>query len=173
MPRTHGQAAKGGTGTYHAWRDMRRRCTDPSSADWVRYGERGITVCDRWDRFANFLADMGQRPHGVTLDRIDNNGNYEPDNCRWTTWHEQVHNRRSNRGERHPNAKLSVDDVFAIRFLAGIGATYRSIASEFDVSHANVGYIVRREAWRAPVDDGGDLVPARRRVTRDSCDLGT
>jgi hypothetical protein len=171
MPRTHGQAAKGGTGTYHAWRDMRRRCSDPSSADWVRYGGRGITVCSRWDRFEDFLADMGQRPDGVTLDRINNEGNYEPGNCRWTTWHEQVHNRRSNRGERHPNVKLSVDDVLAIRLMAGYGATYRRIASAFDVSHANVGYIVRREAWREPVDDGGDLQSARQRLTRDGRDL--
>jgi hypothetical protein len=167
VTRTHGQAARGGTGTYHAWRDMRRRCTDPSSADWVRYGGRGITVCSRWDRFDDFLADMGQRPDGVTLDRINNDGNYDPDNCRWTTWHEQGRNRRSNGGERHPNAELSVDDVFAIRFLAGYGATYRYIASEFGVSHANVGYIVRREAWRDPVEDDRQPQSARQRSTRD------
>jgi hypothetical protein len=134
---------------------MVRRCTNPSSADWPRYGGRGITVCNRWLRFEAFLTDMGQCPDDLTLDRINNDGNYEPGNCRWTTWEQQMRNRRSNRGERHPNARLSADDVLSIRRLAAYGATYRSIGSAFGVSHANVGYIVRKQAWldttRAPV----------------------
>jgi hypothetical protein len=150
MSRSHGQAGGGGTRTYHAWKSMVRCCTNPSSADWVRYGGRGITVCPRWHHFEDFLADMGPCPDNLTLDRINNEGNYEPGNCRWTTWQQQMLNRRSNRGERHPNAQLSVDDVWSIRRLARYGATYRSIASGFGVSHANVGYIVRREAWRKP-----------------------
>ena len=135
---------------------MLRRCTNPSSADWPRYGGRGITVCQRWHDFEAFVADMGSCPDGLTLDRINNEGNYEPDNCRWATWEQQMSNRRSNRGERHPNAKLTVDDVLSIRWMARHGATYRSIAAAFGVSHANVGYIVRREAWRQRVLDGGD-----------------
>jgi hypothetical protein len=126
---------------------MVRRCTNPSSADWVRYGGRGITVCLRWHRFEDFLADMGPCPDNLTLDRINNDGNYEPGNCRWTTWEQQMRNRRSNRGARHPNAKLTVDDALAIRYMARYGATQRSIASDFGVSHANVGYIVRGRAW--------------------------
>ncbi|MGA7988021.1 MAG: hypothetical protein WCB51_06440 [Candidatus Dormiibacterota bacterium] len=147
MPRTHGQAAGGGTRTYHAWKSMVRRCTNPSSADWPRYGGRGITVCNRWHRFENFLADMGPCPDDLTLDRINNDGNYEPGNCRWTTWEQQMRNRRPNNGPRHPSAKLTSDDVFAIRLMADYGATHRSIASAFGVSHANVGYVVRRTAW--------------------------
>jgi hypothetical protein len=129
---------------------MLMRCTNPSSADWVRYGGRGISVCPRWQRFENFFDDMGPCPDDLTLDRINNDGNYEPGNTRWTTWEQQVLNRRTYRGERHPNAKLSADDVFAIRLLARYGATHRSIGSGFGVSHANVGYVVRGEAWREP-----------------------
>ena len=135
---------------------MVRRCTNPSSADWLRYGGRGITVCSRWHRFEAFLADMGQCPDGLTLDRINNDGGYEPGNCRWTTWEQQVLNRRSNRGGRHANAKLAADDVLAIRLMARYGATYRSMASAFGVSSANVGQIVRGEAWRESIGDAGD-----------------
>jgi hypothetical protein len=150
---------------------MLNRCTNPSSTDWTRYGGRGITVCRRWHRFENFLADMGSCPDRLTLDRINNDGDYEPDNCRWATWEQQVLNRRSNRGERHPNSKLTADDVLSIRRMARYGTTYRSIASVFGVSHANVGYIVRGEAWHAPVVDAGAPGPARQRETGDGPQL--
>jgi len=146
---------------------MLSRCTNPSSADWARYGGRGITVCGRWHRFEDFLADMGSCPDGLTLDRINNEGNYEPGNCRWATWEQQVLNRRSNRGERHANAKLTADDVFCIRLLARYGATYRSTASVFGVSSANVGYIVRGQAWREPIEASGLAESARHHEAGD------
>jgi hypothetical protein len=144
----HGHAAGGGTPTYHAWSSMLQRCASATRSDWPRYGGRGITVDVRWRRFENFLADMGTCPPGLSLDRIDNDGNYEPGNCRWATFEQQTRNRRPNGGELHWNAKLTVPDVIAIRKLAASGMTHRALGSMFGVSHSNIGDIVRRQEWR-------------------------
>lgn len=76
---------------------MRQRCNDTNCPNYHKYGARGITVCDRWNDFARFLEDMGERPCGMTLGRIDNHKNYQPNNCRWETNSQQARNKRNTR----------------------------------------------------------------------------
>jgi len=86
-----------GTKTYCSWASMKQRCLNKKCNEYKDYGGRGITICREWMKFENFYEDMGERLEGKTLDRIDNNGNYEPNNCKWSTPKEQNNNNRHNR----------------------------------------------------------------------------
>jgi len=86
-----------GTSTYYSWYNMKKRCNDANHSSYKNYGGRGIKYLDRWESFCNFLEDMGPKPSGRSLDRVDNNGNYTPKNCRWATRSQQDNNSRRNR----------------------------------------------------------------------------
>lgn len=83
--------------TYSTWSSMMHRCNNPQRREYKNYGGRGISVCTRWSSFVEFKKDMGERPLGKVLDRINNDGNYEPDNCRWVTHKENCRNRSTAR----------------------------------------------------------------------------
>lgn len=102
---THGDS---GSPTYLSWKSMRARCLNEKSPDYPEYGGRGIKICRLWDSFERFLADMGERPVGKTLDRRENDGNYKPSNCKWSTPKEQANNRRPARPGRWPVSGASV-----------------------------------------------------------------
>lgn len=128
---------------------MKQRCHNPNQPHYGRYGGRGIQVCERWrNSFADFYADMGDPPGpGYSLDRIDNNGNYEPGNVRWATLAEQRKNQRAHEplgGEKHPMAKLTDDDVRAIR-LSSLGLS--KLAQAYGVDPRTIWAIRKRKTW--------------------------
>lgn len=122
---THGHAPRGAkTATYKAWEAMHRRCRLESQDSYPQYGGRGIAVCEQWASFEEFLADMGEKPVGMSLERKDSNGPYAPNNCRWATQKEQQRNRRGNRLLSHDGVTMTVAE-WAERI--GVGsATIRS-----------------------------------------------
>ena len=129
---------------YFVWHGMMRRCYNPARHEFKHYGGRGITVCERWHDFANFLADMGPRPAGPerwTLERINNDEGYCPSNCKWATYIEQCANKRS-----HAWNRLTREQAAAIR--ADPRRPYRVIAADYGVTRHMVGMIIRGDVWR-------------------------
>jgi len=118
--RTHGMTR---APEYGVWRDMLQRCTNPKCRAYRIYGARGITVCERWKSFENFFADMRNRPTSKhQIERKDNDGNYEPSNCKWATKKEQANNRRTNR-----NLTLSGKTMCVKEWSKLIGVTEKTI----------------------------------------------
>lgn len=117
---------------------MISRCTNPRVEAFKNYGGRGISICERWHSFTNFLADMGEAPDGMTIERIDNDANYEPGNCRWATYAEQ---RRNSRG-----TKLTEAGVRLIR--DNPSKKLRELADELGVSISTVHLVRKGKIWR-------------------------
>lgn len=93
---------------YNSWCQMKQRCFNPNCISYPNYGGRGIKICERWLKFENFYQDMGDRPEDKSLDRIDNDGNYEPNNCKWSTRKEQVNNRRPDKKHKARSNSLTL-----------------------------------------------------------------
>ena len=130
----HGCSPKSGrTPTYRSWDAAKERCFNPKKHDYASYGGRGITMCARWrNSFAHFLADMGERPPGTSLDRWpNNNGNYEPGNCRWATPKEQQANRR-------PTPFRIAIDAERLAHLRASGLSMQAIGNELGVCYETV-----------------------------------
>jgi hypothetical protein len=113
MASKHGHRNPVRTPTYVSWQHMKDRCYNEASEFFGQYGGRGIKVCHRWrTSFANFLADLGPRPEGTSLDRIDVHGDYQPENCRWATVTDQALNRRNSKLNRSRAAKRRRQSVY-------------------------------------------------------------
>jgi hypothetical protein len=138
----HGDNYKGfRTVEYTAWVNMKRRCDDPNFSKYRYHGGRGIRYCDRWWDFENFLADMGRKSSPeLTLERIDNNGDYTPENCRWESWTQQSRNRSY--------TKLTMEKAREIRGLERQGYSQRAMARMFDVTQATIWNVINNKTWK-------------------------
>lgn len=126
--------------TYRSWLAMRSRCKLDGRDNADRYKDMGITICDRWESFDNFLEDMGERPDGMTLDRYpDHSGNYGPENCRWATPTDQARNTR--------RSKLTLETATEVAILRLKGVSCKEISEKFGISESLPREIVKGRCW--------------------------
>lgn len=143
------------TPEYNVWIKIKQRCFNKNGKDYPDYGGRGITVCDRWLTFENFFSDMGERPSPTySIDRINNDGNYEPRNCRWATPNQQARNRRVRKldsypkGEQHGSSKISTKTVIKIRNVRKSSSlTYVELADRFKISKSQAHRLCMGQSW--------------------------
>ena len=136
---THGQS--GNTRTYKSWSHLKGRCLNPNDAAFKDYGGRGIAVCERWLRFENFYADMGECPKGHSIERVDVNGNYEPSNCVWLPLSLQMRNTRATR--------FTEEEIASIRSRLANGEKAKVLAREFGVADGHIRQIRGNHIWKA------------------------
>ena len=134
----HGRS---GSSEFAAWSTMLARCSNQNASSWPNYGGRGISVCERWRlSFESFMSDMGERTSPThSIDRIDNDGNYERGNCRWATSKQQAMNRRS--------SKLTPLAAILVKQLALRGAKHRSLAYAFGIAETYVTSVIHGSSW--------------------------
>ncbi len=132
----HGHASRGlKTATYFAWQDMKKRCSKPDNKYYSIYGGRGISVCDRWKYFPSFLEDMGPKPEGFTLERINNDLGYKPSNCRWATPYDQNRNTRRTKFIEFKGKRLCQRD-WEIELGFVVGTLHRRFQSGWNIERA-------------------------------------
>jgi hypothetical protein len=156
---------------YNTWKEMYQRCYNPNCHNYKYYGSRGIKICDRWlYSFENFINDMGPRPTGLTLERIDRIGDYEPDNCKWATLEEQNRNRNFGRREdwvkgdkniiksnHRRNFSINLNQAREIRKLY-LTENYSQLelARQFNISQQNISRIILNELWKESEEENAE-----------------
>lgn len=134
------------TKTYYVWNGMIQRCTNIKSKMYKYYGQRGIKVCARWLDFSNFLEDMGEKPSGLSIDRINNDKGYSRTNCRWISAKKQNENKRTKNG--YNLYKLTLEQVKKIREAYKEGFSLNAIAKKFKVTHTTISNIINKKTWK-------------------------